>query len=276
MMKLIPVILALLLVSCTSTKKDNAVKLYVFDCGNITVSDVSVFSPGVDKGKKKHLTNSCYLIIHPKGNMIWDTGLPDGLIKKKNGHTNGPFHLSVKNTLESQLKEIGMSPADITHLGLSHFHFDHTGNSNLFTNAALLIQNAEYKAAFGKNPKKYHFSPDSYAKLDKKKIKVLKGDYDVFGDGVVTIKAAPGHTPGHQVLYINLLESGPIVLSGDLYHFTKNRKHKRVPSFNFDKKQTLMSMKHIEDFVKRKKAKFWIQHDKEVNQKIKHSPKFYR
>jgi len=276
MNKFLLLIFSFALIGCATTEDKNTVKLFVFDCGDITVSDVSVFSPGVDKGKLKKLTNSCYLIKHPQGNLIWDTGLPDGLAKMKNGKTNGPFHLQVKNTLESQLKELGLTPKDITHLGISHFHFDHTGNANLFTKAQLFIQKAEYKAAFGKNAKKYHFSPDSYSKLDRKMIKVLNGNHDVFGDGIVTIKPAPGHTPGHQVLYLNLPEFGPLVLSGDLYHFTKNRKHKRVPSFNFDKKQTLVSMDKIEKFVKKSKAKFWIQHDKEQNQNIKHSPEYYK
>ncbi|MFT6154107.1 MAG: hypothetical protein ACJA1X_001453 [Bermanella sp.] len=64
-------------------------------------------------------------------------------------------------------------------------------------------------------------------------------------------------------------------MSGDLYHFTKNRTHKRVPSFNFDKKQTLETMDSIEMFIQKTGAKLWIQHDKEQNATIKHSPEFY-
>jgi glyoxylase-like metal-dependent hydrolase (beta-lactamase superfamily II) len=139
-----------------------------------------------------------------------------------------------------------------------------------------LIQQAEYDAAFGEDPTKFGFNPASYEQLDKSKIKVLKGDYDVFGDGKVVIKTAPGHTPGHQVLFVNLDETGPIVLSGDLYHFTKNRVHRRVPSFNFDKEQTLAAMEKIEQFVNDENAQFWIQHDIEQNQTIKHSPEFYQ
>ncbi len=105
---------------------------------------------------------------------------------------------------------------------------------------------------------------------------MINGDFDVFGDGTVVIKRAVGHTPGHQVLFLDLKETGPLVLSGDLYHFTSNRTHKRVPSFNFNKEQTLTAMDDIEKFVKEKGAQLWIQHDLEQNASIKHSPAFYQ
>ncbi|GAA6136071.1 N-acyl homoserine lactonase family protein [Oceaniserpentilla sp. 4NH20-0058] len=250
--------------------------LHVFECGNIEVRDISMFSPGIDKGVTKELTNSCYLIRHEKGTMIWDTGFIDAIGENGAEGFGGMIKMTVTNPLSKQLAEININPADIDYIGISHFHGDHTGNTNLFSNAALLIQQAEYNAAFGPAPEKFGFNPPSYAQLDKSKFKILNGDHDVFGDGNVVIKSAPGHTPGHQMLYINLPESGPIVLSGDLYHFTKNRTHKRVPSFNFNKEQTLVAMEAIENFVKDENAQFWIQHDKEQNATIKHSPEFYK
>ena len=184
--------------------------------------------------------------------------------------------MSVPKTFISQLEEINIKPEEIDYLGISHFHGDHTGNANLFTQAQLIIQQEEFDAAFGEDPAKFGFNPDSYNKLDRSKINVVQGDKDVFGDGSVIIKRAVGHTPGHQVLFVDLPDTGPIVLSGDLYHFTTNRTHKRVPSFNFNKEQTLESMDEIEAFVKEKGAKLWIQHDLEENAAIKHSPQFYQ
>ncbi|MFY0702056.1 MAG: N-acyl homoserine lactonase family protein [Bermanella sp.] len=265
-----------LLLSACSQNTQPKLTLHVFECGNVEVKDISIFSPGVDEGKTKFLTNSCYLIQHEKGNMIWDTGLPDALEGKGGEAFGGKLLLTVTNPLSKQLDEINVNPQQVDFIGISHFHGDHTGNANLFENASLFIQQAEYDAAFGEDPSKFGFNPPSYAQLDKSKIKVLDGDHDVFGDGSVVIKAAPGHTPGHQVLFLNLDETGPVVLSGDLYHFTKNREHKRVPSFNFDKEQTLAAMDVIEQFVDAEGAQFWIQHDKEQNQTIKHSPEFYQ
>ncbi|MGB3624155.1 N-acyl homoserine lactonase family protein [Ketobacter sp. MCCC 1A13808] len=250
--------------------------LFVFECGNIVTNDVSIFSPGIGVGEEKKLTDSCYLIRHAKGDLIWDTGLPDQIGEKGIDVFDGKFHMSVSHPFSEQLAEIGVDPATIKHLAISHFHSDHTGNANLFKNAELLIQKEEFDAAFGADPKSFGFNPDSYSELNRDNIKVLQDDYDVFGDGTVVIKRAPGHTPGHQMLYLNLDQTGPVLLSGDLYHFTSNREHQRVPSFNFSKEQTLESMQIMEAFATEHQAQVWIQHDKEQNETMRHSPEFYQ
>ena len=118
----------------------SALRMYVFDCGTIDVADISVFSPGVNVGKKKVLTNSCYLIAHPKGTLIWDTGLSDAIAALPDGKANGGFHMRLKKPLAAQLKEAGYAPEAVTYLGISHMHFDHIGNVGLFPKASLLIQ----------------------------------------------------------------------------------------------------------------------------------------
>jgi glyoxylase-like metal-dependent hydrolase (beta-lactamase superfamily II) len=273
-------ILLILLTSCSLIRNNNtpATKLYVFDCGEITVKDISLFSPGVDKGVTKRLTNSCYLIQHPRGNFVWDAGLSDELFNLKNGVKvgNGMFHLKVKKTLESQLKEIGLTYEDIDYIALSHFHFDHTGNLNKFKNAKVLIQQEEFKAAFSKDAKKYHFDPATYSNLKKENFIPINGRQDIFGDNKIVILPAKGHTPGHQVLLVNLEDEGPVILSGDLFHFTKNRTHKRVPALNYDRRMSIQAIDEIEEVIVKKKAQMWIGHDLEQNQKINHSPKYYR
>ncbi len=274
--KTVPIALTTVLLSACSSNADKPLTLHVFDCGNIEVRDESLFSPGVNKGKVKNMVDSCYLIQHEKGTLVWDTGLNDALGEKGIEAWEGAFFMNVPKTLISQLNEISINPKDIDYLAISHFHGDHTGNANLFTSAALIIQQEEYDAAFGEDSAKFGFDKTNYDKLDRSQISIINGDKDVFGDGTVIIKRAVGHTPGHQVLYLDLEETGPLVLSGDLYHFTSNRTHKRVPSFNFDKEQTLSAMDDIETFVKEKGAQFWIQHDFEQNASIKHSPAFYQ
>ena len=74
-------------------------RVYVFDCGTVEVKDISVFSPGVDVGKKKTLTDSCYLIAHPKGTLVWDTGLSDELASAPGGKDVPGFHMTLKKTL---------------------------------------------------------------------------------------------------------------------------------------------------------------------------------
>ncbi|MES2318616.1 MAG: N-acyl homoserine lactonase family protein [Pseudomonadota bacterium] len=250
-------------------------RLYVFDCGTIDVADISVFSPGVDVGKKKTLTDSCYLVVHPKGTLVWDTGLSDGLAALPDGKVNGGFHMRLKKTLAAQFKEINVAPESVTFLGLSHMHFDHIGNVGLFPKATLLMQKEEREAAFGPDAAKFGNDAKNYPTLGANPKQELSGDHDVFGDGSVLIKRAAGHTPGHQMLFVKLKKTGNVLLSGDLAHFTKNWEHKRVPSFNFDKEASVKAMNDAAAFIKANKAKLWIQHDLEQNAHIRHVPKFY-
>jgi N-acyl homoserine lactone hydrolase len=105
---------------------------------------------------------------------------------------------------------------------------------------------------------------------------ILKRDeYDVFGDGSVIIKSAPGHTPGHQVLFLKLRKTGPVLLSGDLYHYPEERAEHRVPKTDFNRDQTAASRVEIEAFLKKTGAQLWIQHDLTANAKLKKAPAFY-
>ncbi len=270
--------LIFILASCATRQptSEQPLRLYAFDCGVIDVLDISLLQPGVGKGEQKTLVNTCYLVVHPEGILLWDTGLSDKLVDIPEGITlYDIFVMRVTKTLAAQLKEIGYPPERIDYLGISHMHGDHVGNANLFAQATLLMQKEEYDAAFGANPDKFGFDPTAYPTLHSNPVKKLNGDYDVFGDGRVIIKRTLGHTPGHQALYIKLPKTGNILLSGDLVHFSDNWVHKRVPSFNFDKERTVTTMNEVEKFLEENQATLWIQHDKEQNAGIRHSPAYY-
>lgn len=252
------------------------VRVYAMDCGSVDVSDISVFSPGVDKDKKKTLTDSCYLIMHPKGTLMWDTGFSDELAALPDGKVISPlFHARLKKTVAAQLKEIGVAPEAVTYMGLSHMHFDHIGNVGLFPKATLLMQKEEYASAFGPDAAKFGNDIANYPTLKANPVTQLEGDHDVFGDGRVVIKRTLGHTPGHQSLFLKLKKTGNILLSGDMAHFTSNWEHRRVPAFNFDKDRSVTTMNEMDAFMKKNKATLWIQHDLEQNEKIKHAPQYY-
>lgn len=254
-----------------------ALKLYVIECGHNQVTDQSVFSPGVNIGVGREMAINCYLIRHPLGTMIWGTGLNDGLIDKPEGIrvANDNFLITVTKTLASQLEEIGVAPADVKFVSMSHMHPDHSGNGNMFAGATLLIQQEEYDAAFGDDPGKYAFNPKFYGKLSAGPVIKLTGDHDVFQDGSVVIKRSIGHTPGHQSLFLRLPETGAVLLSGDLWHFAAQREHKRVPKFNFSKELTLQSMERMEAFVAESGATVWIEHDIDLDRTLKHAPEYY-
>lgn len=273
-LKLFILSLFVLLFSSNSFAIDD-IKLYVFDCGKIINTDLSVFTPGENENVKKELSNSCYLIVHPKGTLLWDTGLNDDLPPEGISIYNGVFELSVRKKLKDQLKEIGYKPSDIDFIAISHFHSDHVGNANNFTKATHIIQTSEYSAVFGQQAEALGFDISLYGNLRNNKTIKITGDYDVFGDGKVIIKRAIGHTPGHQALFVDLKKEGALLISGDLWHFQMAHEKRTVPSFNFNKEDTLESMKNIDAFIKEKDAKLIIQHDKPSFDKLKHAPDFY-
>ena len=255
----------------TNTETEQVLKpkiqVYAFNVGDILVKDISLFNPGVDVGQPMQFSNTAYLVRHPKGDLIWDTGLPDGLNQMAEGNDSEAFLMKMPVTLASQLEAIGVAPSEVEFLAVSHLHGDHIGNVNMFTNATVILQKEEYDALFnGETP------VAEVADLKSNPSVQLAGDHDVFGDGSVVIKRAQGHTPGHQVLFLDLVETGPVVLSGDLYHFAKNRELRGVPAFNTNKEESLASMDKIEAFIKEKNATLWIQHDFKQQQTIPHAP----
>jgi glyoxylase-like metal-dependent hydrolase (beta-lactamase superfamily II) len=177
--------------------------------------------------------------------------------------------------LTVQLADVGYYPSDITYLALSHYHYDHTANTNEFAGATWLVRQVERDAMFA-SPAPGVTQPSTYAALRNSKTLIVKNDeHDVFGDGKVVIKAAPGHTPGHQVLYVKLPKTGPVVLSGDLWHYPEERKLDRVPTFEFNQAQTRATRVALETFLKKTGAQLWIQHDFTANAKLKKAPEYY-
>jgi len=257
-----------------------SLRLYVLDCGKITVAGGSSmgFKPG--ELATANMVTPCFLIVHPRGTMMWDTGeIPDSAFR--NGvtpQTAGAF--TVDRPLLPQLAAIGYTPADITYLALSHYHGDHVANASAFAGSTWIVQQGDRDAIFGpRDPAKKMGAvgdPAYFTGLDKSKTILLKGeDHDVFGDGTVVIKFTPGHTPGHQSLFLKLARTGPVLLSGDLYHYPEEITYKRIPSFDSDQAQTARSRAMIEEFVKKNNAQLWIQHDYTAGIKRKIAPEYY-
>jgi N-acyl homoserine lactone hydrolase len=251
-------------------------RLYILNCGEARVDDISTWSPGVDVGQARTFSNNCYLIRHGTEWMLWDTGVPDEWAKSEDGVDGSPgVRGFVHRTLRSQLAEIGISPDEVTILALSHGHFDHIGNVGLFTKARWLVQEIEYDAMMGPNPRQHRFMPALYGTLKNNPVSKLHGDHDVFGDGSVRILSTPGHTPGHQSLLVRLEEHGPVILSGDVAHFSANMFFRRVPKFNVDRNASQRSMEQIQGIVDREKAQLWINHDLEQSSTMNYSPHWY-
>jgi N-acyl homoserine lactone hydrolase len=249
-------------------------RLYVIDGGLIQGYNTEVFHLKKTEVAEPDMVVASYLIVHPKGTLMWDSGaISDSAIKGDGTPTTQSFFVATK-TLKSQLAAIGYAPKDITYFGLSHFHGDHTANANDFAGATWIVQAPEREAMFSE--KTSVAQQANYKALNDSKTKILHGeDYDVFGDGTVVVKAAYGHTPGHQVLYLKLAKTGPIVLAGDLFHYQEERGTDKTPTFEFSREQSLASRENIEAFCKKTGAQMWIEHDLTNFKKQKKAPDFY-
>ena len=249
--------------------KSGVDKLYILNCGEGHVTDISRWSPGVNVGMPMDMAENCYLMHHTQGWLLWDTGIPDAVAAMPEGQAPADpraIYWRRPKTLASQLEALGVKPAEIKYLAISHTHPDHIGNVELFPQAMLLVQKAEYEwpTPLGVG----RFKPEH-------PVTKLEGDYDVFGDGSVMIISTPGHTPGHQSLLVKLPKTGAVLLSGDAVHFKDNWDNRRVPSINTDKEKTVVSMQRIADVLAKEKAQLWINHDKAQSDSLKKSPDFY-
>jgi len=255
-----------------------SLRLYILDCGKITGVGETQFGFQPGQLANTEMITPCYLIAHPRGTLMWDTGeIMDSHFKAPGPTAEGAF--SITRPLLPQLAALGYTPRDITYLALSHYHGDHVANANLFASSTWIVQKIERDAMF--HPPAGATGPTGanpalYGDLEKSKTILLNGeDKDVFGDGSVVLKFTPGHTPGHMSLYLKLPKTGGVLLSGDLYHYPEELKLKLVPGFDFSKEQTAKSRSMIEDFVAKNKAQLWIQHDVANAAKLKKAPQYY-
>jgi N-acyl homoserine lactone hydrolase len=261
-----------------------AVRLYVFDCGVINVNRAGTerYKVTPEEVGETRFSVPCFLVAHPKGTLMWDLGiLPDDTVEARaRGEQGNPTATAasvttVPRTLASQLADLGYHAADITYFAFSHAHVDHNANANLFAGSTWLARPAE--RAFMWEEGNTRVNRTFFDKIkDSKSISLDKDEYDVFGDGTVILKAAPGHSPGHQVLVLNLATTGRVMIAGDLYHYPQERTfHRPPPDTEFNVQQSAASRVMVEEYLKRTKTEIWIEHDFVANAKLKKSPAYY-
>lgn len=254
--------------------KAKNIRLYVMDCGTLIYNHPETYNLTRSEVADTIMSDACYLVVHPRGLLLFDTGLSDTIVGRPvYENPIGDFYQLKIKSLRGQLADIGVTPEKITYLALSHGHSDHVGNANDYASSTWLTPKAEKDYMFSDEAKhRWYFG--EYASLYKSKTITYDGDYDVFGDGAVILKATPGHTPGHQVLYVKLESTGGVVLSGDLYHYPEERTLNRIPD---SEKSTsaAASRAAIEDFLKKTNSQLWICHDINLFKNQIKSPGWY-
>jgi hypothetical protein len=163
--------------------------MYVFDCATLKDRDPANYGLTRQQVESVDMSDPCFLIVHPRGTLLWETGLNDAVYDRPEG--GGVKHDTIDKSLKSQLAAVGYQPKDITYLAISHLHGDHSGNANDYAGSTWIAQKAERDYMFSQGlPENIH--PNEYAALKNSKTKLITGDYDVFGDGSVMLILTPG------------------------------------------------------------------------------------
>jgi glyoxylase-like metal-dependent hydrolase (beta-lactamase superfamily II) len=258
----------------TTLPRVDSPRVYVIDCGTLVNNKPEDYNLRREEVKDTNMAVTCYLVMHPKGILLFDTGLNDRLVGRPLYENIVEGYGQIKfNTLSGQLADIGVAPNDISYLVVSHLHWDHIGNASDYATATWLAYKAERDDMFAPTARSLPWF-SQYAQLEHSKVIALTGDYDVFGDGTVKVIATPGHTAGHCSLFIRLKNTGPVILSGDLYHYAEERERQRMPPEEASS-GTVESRKKVEDLLKQTGAQLWIGHSMEFFRTVRKSPAWY-
>lgn len=235
------------------------VSLTRLDCGKIVAFDLDLFSDTrAYVGQHRDLAASCYLIRHGDTYMLWDTGIPKAMLNHVPDPKQG-LDAVLTVTIVDQLAKLGIKPEQISIIGISHDHFDHTGQAPDFPQARLLLGKGDIDDM--RANKDYRALPLKHWLDDGGALEPVSGDKDIFGDGSVVMLDLPGHTPGHHGLLVKLQHKGYVLLSGDVSHFATNYDSDGVPSFNSNRADTLASLDRFKKLAANLHATVIIQHE---------------
>ena len=205
---------------------------------------------------RRALVSSCYLVRHGDELMLWDTGYPVAM------RDDPKAELVMPLSVVDQLRQLGVDPARVTRVAISHYHADHTGQARDFPNATLLIGAGDWAALTAADrPASLDPAPLARWVSGGGKVEPIRRDKDVWGDGSVVILDTPGHTPWHHSLLVRLPVTGPVLLTWDLAHFTENYATNGVPRFNTDRADTLASLDRFKGIARNLRATVIIQHE---------------
>jgi N-acyl homoserine lactone hydrolase len=266
----------------------DGMKLYAFSSGALTIGKgvLQNFGP---MDPPIQIPVGFFVIQHPEGNVLFDTGNNDKLITD---HSWWPMYDSLKPAMtpevaiDVQLKKIGLTPDDIKYVVCSHLHLDHGGNVGKFPNSTIVVQKSEIINAFW--PEQGTGGPYIIGDVmplrapnsnypNAVKMIQLDGDLDLFGDGSIVIKRWVAHTPGSQMMTVKLKNSGLIILTGDNVYFRENVDKSIAPNLvlAYDPAGYYKAYEWIRMMMATQKAEYFTAHDPDAFKALKKAPAYY-
>ena len=265
-------------------------RLYAFSSGALTVpkSFLQVGAPSTPT----QVPVGFFVVKHPKGNVLFDTGNNDKIITDPGYWGNFVKDLNPVRTpdvaIDTQLGKIGLKPDDIKYVVIGHMHLDHGGNIAKFPKSTIVVQKDEIKNAFWPEPGTaccyvpgdftfLRATPGALLPTDPKwKLFQLDGDMDLFNDKSVVVKRWVGHTPGSQMMVVRLPKSGTVILTSDNVYFKENVEKNALPdvSLAYSPKGILEAYDFIREMQATENANFFTAHDPDAFKAMKHAPDF--
>lgn len=242
------------------------IRLYILYAGRADLPDKSHMTPGKDAGVPVSFPVYTYLIVHPKGLVLVDTGQEPG----------GPSVVRDEDIVVNRLAELGYSPDDISFVIMTHLHVDHAAYMTQFPNATFVIRKEELRAAWWSEYSEHGYVYDHYKDTRNYSfLEPLDGeDFDLFMDGSIVCIDTKGHTRGHQSVIVSLENSGRIVIVGDAASFKENLDERIPPgacSNTWFAMQSLNKLEHL----RCSGLKLLYGHDVEQEKELKLSPDYY-
>lgn len=224
--------------------RSKTLTLYAFTCGWFQ-APTGFF---VEGGEKTFLRTPipAYLIDHPRGRALFDTGLSKRFIRafadKLPSDTPG-FDFDESAEIAARLRAVEVDPASIQWIINSHFHVDHCGGNASIPNATIIVQAQERPAArvaMDAGSKAY----DAADFTAGHPVLAISGEHDLFGDGSVVVFPTAGHTPGHQSVRLKL-QRGDVVLAADCCYLERSLNELRVSPGDVDREASLATLRRL-------------------------------
>lgn len=251
-------------------------RLYVLDCGRVRMSHRGLLLCAPDQPTT--IPIPAYLIIHPRGPVLVDTGCHPGVVDDPVKHWGEVARVVVPQVtadqlVENQLRLAGVEPVTVRHVINTHLHVDHAGGNNLFPEATFYVQQRERDVAIGpREGQAGTYVADDWSKVTRWEL--LGGDADLFGEGTIKLLHLPGHTPGFQGVLVTLPEQ-KILLAGDAIYVRENLESFAVPEGVWDYNSWVGSARRVAEIVAAEGAQVLEGHDSRTWSNLRLAPQFY-
>lgn len=270
----------LLVINMPAQSQQTDMKMYVTTSGMLEL-DQGWLTAMTNVGTRIDIPVPMYIIDHPEGLVIFDTGMSVDVVPDNGAEYWGPVSqaftpdMSRDQGIDEQLKKIGKSVSDVKYVIHSHFHLDHAGNISMFPNATHIVRKAELKNAWW--PEQFQraaYVLDDYVNTRQFNFLELTQDIDLFGDGTIELIDTKGHTQGHQSLIVRLPNTGTVILSADAAYMPENLQG-TVPGIVWNVEEAMNAIERMKMIRDRENGQIWLGHSAEQFQNRRILPEYY-